>query len=49
MKPFNPILGETLEGFFIDGSEIFLEHISHHPSISTYLIKDFYGKYKFYG
>ena len=38
-KPFNPILGETLEGYFKDGSRIYMEHISHHPPISCYLIE----------
>lgn len=38
-KPFNPILGETLEGYFKDGSKIYVEHISHHPPISSYLIE----------
>mmetsp|Transcript_19300 Transcript_19300/g.18997 ORF Transcript_19300/g.18997 Transcript_19300/m.18997 type:complete len:280 (+) Transcript_19300:786-1625(+) len=38
-KPFNPILGETLEGYFKDGTRIYMEHISHHPPISSYLIE----------
>jgi len=38
-KPFNPILGETYEGYFKDGSKIYMEHISHHPPISNYLIE----------
>lgn len=38
-KPFNPILGETLEGYFKDGSKIYMEHVSHHPPISSYLIE----------
>jgi hypothetical protein len=38
-KPFNPILGETLQGYFKDGSIIFMEHISHHPPISSFLIE----------
>lgn len=38
-KPFNPILGETLEGYFDDGTKIYMEHISHHPPISSYLIE----------
>lgn len=35
-KPFNPILGETLQTR-IDGCPIYLEQISHHPSIGAYL------------
>lgn len=38
-KPFNPILGETLEGYFKDGTRIYMEHTSHHPPISSYLIE----------
>jgi hypothetical protein len=31
-KPFNPILGETYQGF-IDGCPVYYEQISHHPPI----------------
>lgn len=34
-KPFNPILGETLQ-LRIDGCPIYLEQISHHPPIGAY-------------
>ncbi|OQR85498.1 hypothetical protein THRCLA_10689 [Thraustotheca clavata] len=34
MKPFNPILGETLQAEFVDSAEVFCEHASHHPPIS---------------
>jgi len=45
-KPFNPILGETYQGF-IDGCPIYAEQISHHPPISALL---FFGRgYKVYG
>ncbi len=37
-KPFNPILGETFEGFWPDGTNIFMEHISHHPAISYFYV-----------
>ena len=33
-KPFNPILGETYQGF-IQGCPIYAEQISHHPPISS--------------
>eukprot|EP01017_Pseudomicrothorax_dubius_P005609 TRINITY_DN11446_c0_g1_i2.p1 TRINITY_DN11446_c0_g1~~TRINITY_DN11446_c0_g1_i2.p1 ORF type:complete len:317 (-),score=35.17 TRINITY_DN11446_c0_g1_i2:25-975(-) len=39
-KPFNPILGETFQGF-IDGCPIYLEQISHHPPV--YALQ-FYGR-----
>ena len=36
MKPFNPILGETLQAELPDGSEIYCEHTSHHPPVSNF-------------
>lgn len=33
-KPFNPLLGETFSGYFDEETQIYCEHISHHPSIS---------------
>lgn len=33
-KPFNPILGETFQGY-IGGIPIYIEQISHHPPISA--------------
>lgn len=48
-KPFNPIIGETFEGFWPDGTKIYCEHISHHPPISTYLIEHPQGLFKAYG
>ncbi len=38
LKPFNPLLGETLEGGLDDGTKIFCEHISHHPPITSFLV-----------
>ena len=34
-KPFNPILGETMQGM-IAGCPVYIEQISHHPPISAY-------------
>ena len=49
-KPFNPLLGETLQGKYSDGTKIFMEHTSHHPPISSYLIEGPKGhEYQFYG
>lgn len=36
-KPFNPILGETFQGW-IKGCPIYCEQISHHPPISSFLM-----------
>jgi hypothetical protein len=45
-KPFNPILGETFQGW-LNGCPIFLEQISHHPPISAFFMQ---GRgYKIYG
>ncbi|CAK93395.1 unnamed protein product (macronuclear) [Paramecium tetraurelia] len=48
-KPFNPILGETFQGSWQDGSSISIEHTSHHPPISHFYIEHFRKKYRFYG
>jgi hypothetical protein len=37
-KPFNPFLGETYQGTIGTNSNIYLEHICHHPPISAYFI-----------
>ena len=48
-KPFNPILGETFEALWIDGSRIYIEHISHHPPISCFLVEHPRGLFKLEG
>ncbi len=53
MKPFNPLLGETLEGGLDDGTLIYCEHTSHHPPISTFMvygpgsIYEMFGSYQY--
>jgi hypothetical protein len=49
MKPFNPLLGETFEGSFDDGTKIYLEHTCHTPCISHYLVTDPVNDYIFSG
>ena len=52
-KPFNPILGETLEGGFDDGTKIYCEHVSHHPAITNFYmigpdeLYTMHGKYQY--
>lgn len=47
MKPFNPILGETFQGYYPTGEKVFMEQTSHHPPVSHwYVIGD---GFKFYG
>jgi hypothetical protein len=45
----NPILGETYEMFYEDGSRIFLEQTSHHPPISHYIMYGPNNSYKYHG
>lgn len=49
LKPFNPLLGETFQGEFDDGTKIYLEHTSHHPCVSNFYIKDFDNDYSISG
>ena len=38
LKPFNPLLGETLQAYFPDGTEINVEQTSHHPPITNFYV-----------
>jgi hypothetical protein len=49
LKPLNPILGETYEMLYEDGSKIFLEQSSHHPPISHYIMYGPKDSFKFSG
>jgi hypothetical protein len=49
MKPLNPLLGETFEGSFNDGTKIYLEHTCHTPCVSNYLVTDPNNDYRYYG
>lgn len=54
-KPFNPILGETFQGNFSDGTQIYCEHTSHHPPVTNFLVQpenkgyEYWGHYEFTG
>ena len=54
-KPFNPILGETFQGHFKDGTSLYCEHTSHHPPITNFHMQtpdssfEFWGYYEFVG
>eukprot|EP01017_Pseudomicrothorax_dubius_P030288 TRINITY_DN3765_c0_g1_i1.p1 TRINITY_DN3765_c0_g1~~TRINITY_DN3765_c0_g1_i1.p1 ORF type:complete len:420 (-),score=77.35 TRINITY_DN3765_c0_g1_i1:278-1537(-) len=52
-KPFNPLLGETFNGYFPDGTAIYCEHTSHHPPITNFLVIGenfkFSGRYEYVG
>jgi hypothetical protein len=49
LKPLNPILGETYDMLYEDGSKIYLEQSSHHPPISHYIMYGPNNSFKFSG
>ncbi|CAD8113109.1 unnamed protein product [Paramecium sonneborni] len=49
LKPLNPILGETFEGGYEDGTQLYCEQISHHPPLSYFLVYGPKRSYKFFG
>jgi len=49
LKPFNPLLGETLEAQFEDETKVYLEHTSHHPPASNFYIIGPKNSYKMHG
>ena len=38
LKPFNPLLGETFQGELESGGVFYIEHVSHRPLISRFLL-----------
>ncbi|KAF1333650.1 Oxysterol-binding protein 9, partial [Globisporangium splendens] len=44
-KPFNPLLGETYEATYVDGTQVFLEHVNHHPVKSAFTVSGPKGLY----
>jgi len=48
-KPFNPIVGETMEGLFEDGTQIFCEQVSHHPPVTNWQVIGPGEMFHFYG
>jgi hypothetical protein len=49
LKPLNPILGETYEMIWEDGSHEYVEQTSHHPPRSHFLIIGNENKWRYYG
>jgi hypothetical protein len=49
LKPFNPVLGETYQGEFVDGTQIFIEHTSHHPPVAHYHLIGAHRQYVYRG
>jgi Oxysterol-binding protein len=48
-KPFNPILGETFQAQYPDGSQVLCEQVSHHPPITAYQLLGPNGLWKLQG
>jgi hypothetical protein len=48
-KLFNPYLGETFQGYFDDGTEVFVEHINHSPPMDAFYIHNERLDIKIYG
>lgn len=49
LKPFNPIFGETYEATYADGTQVFMEHVSHHPVKSAFTVVGPKGLYRMSG
>jgi hypothetical protein len=49
LKPFNPIIGETLQGMYKDGTKVYAEQTSHHPIITHFLLEGPQACYRMYG
>lgn len=45
----NPVIGETLQGSYADGTQVYCEQISHHPPISYFLIIGPQDSYRYIG
>jgi len=48
-KPFNPIIGETYQALFPDGTEVFCEQSTHHPPASNWEVIDKNHTFHFWG
>jgi len=49
LKPLNPILGETLQADYSDGSKLYMEQTCHHPPISSFHLVAPGKMYEYYG
>jgi hypothetical protein len=49
LKPLNPVIGETLQATYSDGTQLYCEQISHHPPISYFLVIGPRNEYRYYG
>lgn len=49
LKPFNPILGETYQARYEDGTTIFCEQSSHHPPVTNWQLFGPNNEFQVYG
>jgi len=45
----NPVIGETLQASYPDGTQVYCEQVSHHPPISYFLAVGPENSYRYYG
>lgn len=48
-KPMNPVIGETYEMLWEDGSKIYMEQSFHHPPVSHFYMIGPKKNYKYHG
>eukprot|EP00824_Muranothrix_gubernata_P007439 TRINITY_DN194_c0_g1_i1.p1 TRINITY_DN194_c0_g1~~TRINITY_DN194_c0_g1_i1.p1 ORF type:complete len:451 (+),score=63.67 TRINITY_DN194_c0_g1_i1:2-1354(+) len=48
-KPLNPMLGETCQATLENGTKIYIEQISHHPPMTSFICYGPKESFKFYG
>ena len=48
-KPFNALIGDTFTGYFADGSQVWVEYISHEPLIDAFILENKKYGFKVHG
>jgi hypothetical protein len=48
-KPFNPILGETFQAAFCDGTDVYMEQTTHHPPASNWQMVGAGNTFQYWG
>ncbi|KFH07409.1 phosphatidylinositol transfer protein, partial [Toxoplasma gondii MAS] len=47
--PFNPLLGETFQGHWPDGTRVFLEQTAIDPPSTAFLVRSAKSRFSFWG